>query len=738
MAAGLPVLLWGALISLQSMRNTPLLWLPSHFAARRQFEAFLAAFQTADVIIVSWDGCTVEDPRLERLAAELTAPERRSYRRTQTYVADQVIDGRSVLRQLMEEPLDLSRNRAVRRLQGSLIGPDGQTSCVVIPLVWRRGDRRPATLQYVVDCARASIGLTADRLRLAGSLVEGLAIDAESERSFRRYAVPSALVCLALCRLCLGSWRLTLAVMAVATFGGVVVLAAAAWWGITMNAILMVAAPLVLVLTVSAGVHLVNYFLDEARQRGTRDAVRRALRVGWWPCTLAAGTTAIGLGSLLVSEIIPVHQFGGLAAASVLGTLVLLLSVVPGAMQWQARQSPARSRATPSLADRLSLDELWAPLVRTILRYRSIIAAGGLAILVLSTWGLFRVQTSVSIRNLLVSESRLVRDYRWFERHLGPLVPIEVVVHLPPECPLDLLERVELITQLGRSLAEIEILDGVTSAATFVPPIPPPGGIVRTARRGAIRSQLQSRESGLLATRFVRNSERGQAWRISARVEAFGDVDYGLFLDQLRGQVDQILDQPRYAGIAATYTGMTPVVYQAQRALLNDLFTSFLTALVLVGLVMVWLLRSLPAGLVAMIPNVFPAVVLFGGMGLGGMKVDIGTVMTASVALGIGVDDTIHFLTWFRRGLRQGQSRSAAILFAFRHCAAAMVQTSMICGLGLLVFALGGFLPTRRFAWMMFALLMVALLGVFFLLPALLAGPLGKPFIPARSRRGVT
>jgi predicted RND superfamily exporter protein len=243
-----------------------------------------------------------------------------------------------------------------------------------------------------------------------------------------------------------------------------------------------------------------------------------------------------------------------------------------------------------------------------------------------------------------------------------------------------------------------------------------------------IRSRLRKSRPDLIASHWLYQEGGREWWRISARVQAFGDIDYGQFLDELRERVDQVLLNERYEGVSASFTGMTPVVYQAQRVLLNDLYTSFLTALVLVAAAMMLVFRNVAAGLVAMIPNVFPSIVLFGMMGLWGIKVDIGTVMTASVALGIAVDDTIHFLTWFRRGLGRGLSRQQAIVFAFRHCAVAMIQTSMICGLGLLVFTLSGFLPTQRFAWMMFALLTAALTGVFVLLPALLTGPLGKAF----------
>ena len=169
-----------------------------------------------------------------------------------------------------------------------------------------------------------------------------------------------------------------------------------------------------------------------------------------------------------------------------------------------------------------------------------------------------------------------------------------------------------------------------------------------------------------------------------------------------------------------------PLVDEAQRALLHDLFVSFLLAFVAVTLLMILFLRSLWAGLLAMLPNAFPSIILFGTMGWLGRPVDIGLVMTASVALGIAVDGTLHFLTWYRREIRRQMSPPEAVRRCFGHCGRAMVQTTIICGLGMLVFAFSGFVPTRSFAWMMFTLLLAALAGDFVLLPALLVGPLGR------------
>jgi uncharacterized membrane protein YdfJ with MMPL/SSD domain len=117
----------------------------------------------------------------------------------------------------------------------------------------------------------------------------------------------------------------------------------------------------------------------------------------------------------------------------------------------------------------------------------------------------------------------------------------------------------------------------------------------------------------------------------------------------------------------------------------------------------------------------------FGGS-VDSFLVDIGSMMTASVAMGVAVDDTIHFLNWYRNALAQGYRRKEAIKVAYSRVATAMTQTTLIGGLGLAAFALSTFTPTQRFGVLMLFLLAAALVGDLIFLPAILAGPLGKFF----------
>jgi uncharacterized protein len=182
--------------------------------------------------------------------------------------------------------------------------------------------------------------------------------------------------------------------------------------------------------------------------------------------------------------------------------------------------------------------------------------------------------------------------------------------------------------------------------------------------------------------------------------------------------------------LSSVYTGVVPIVYKAQRALLQSLMESTLWSFLTITPLMIIVSRSFRAGMVAMIPNVLPVVFIFGLMGWMGIAIDIGSMMTASIALGVAVDDTIHFLSWFRGNVLTMRNRKAAIVASYRQCGTPTLQAACISGLGLSVFAFSTFTPTQRFGWLMLTILVAGVIAELIMLPAILAGPLGRVFEP--------
>ena len=757
-------------------------------------------------------------------------------------------------------------------------------------------------------------------IRLGGPPVDNVAIDEEGTITLVRLIGYSLALGLFLSYILLRSFRLTFMVFFV---GGVSAMASMSlvWWGgASVDAILLTMPSLVYVLGMSGAVHIVNYYRDAVTEKGLENAPERAIRHAFLPCLLANVTTAIGLISLCNSNILPIRKFGIFSAMGVMATLVLLYFYLPSALTIFPPGPAFFSGKSKKISNRISA--IWGSIGAFIIRRHWYVNAALFGAMIFMGFGVMKIQTSVQLLKMFDKDSQIISDYAWLESNFGRLVPMELVVRFPEtlhapvgepnalseeqqrqaRTKLTLLERAEAVRKIQEVLQDQfgysgkNIIGRGMSGVTFIRELPQPTPTYSPSRSGANNMMLSKRDE-LLQSDYVAlekspEAKNSELWRVSLRLGALNNVDYGTFVNSLRSVVEPIVagyrcrsevmnavvakdaqqvkglvlvlgyseppltgagKQPdedldkrdlalfaetlrnglinnsiskvqwhnpdqmplkegratsdewaKYVGkfdcvvmlnshsdydlsfvqqhatkyVDATemlkesriaslpsqgtaiktpielgphpgqmdvvYTGIVPVVYKAQRTLLESLIGSVVGSFVLIGLVMVCLLspartflsalaphnmlQALLCGFISMLPNIFPLVIVFGLMGHMGTLVDIGTMMTASVALGIAVDDTIHFLTWFRINLRKGMDRRQAILEAYRDVAPAMTQTTIIGGLGLCVFALSTFTPTQRFGTLMLALLSVALVGDLIFLPAILSSPLGRLF----------
>jgi hypothetical protein len=492
-----------------------------------------------------------------------------------------------------------------------------------------------------------------------------------------------------------------------------------------MNLLLVLVPVLLAVLTISGSVHLSNYYRDAIHESGIEGAPMRAVHAGWTPCALSSATTALGVGSLLVSHIQPVKSFGFYSALGMLISLGMLFLLLPTLMEkWPLKvRSEVGSRAQAAEALR---NRVLGGIAGTIIRHRGPIAILSVALLVGLGWGVAFLKTAIQPIRFFPQDSKWITDSQWLANNVAPLVTVEVVLGIDKERKMTVLDQMELVRDIERTLHAMPEVGGTISATTFAPPLT----ARRAVRRAATNTLLERHRDVFVDQGYLNEMGSEERWRITARIHGGRDVYYDQVLMAIEGRLDRYLED-RTRGedaIEAMYTGSAPLVYAAQQELLQGLMRSFGLAFVLIFVVMVLLLRSASAGAVTMLPNIFPTMVTFGLMGWIARPVDVGAMMTASVALGIAVDDTLHFLTWFRRGVLRGDTRADAIKEAYRRCAPAMTQTTLIAGPSMLVFFLSDFQPVSQFGLLMFILLMAALLGDLVMLPALLATRFGECF----------
>ncbi|HVU89818.1 MAG TPA: MMPL family transporter [Pirellulales bacterium] len=750
----LPVLAYGAIRAAGTNRNDVKDWLPETFQETQDYHWFQKHFENETQVLVSWPGATLEDPRVEKFARLVDARRSGTDGPIDTALFSTVLTGPEVVERLTRAPVNLTRAEAAARLAGVLVGKDHRQVSAVVSLSPKGQVDLHDTLAQLEKAAEMATGLSARDIYMGGPPVDNVAIDDESAGTLRYLAGLSALTGLGLAYWCMRQWGLTVLICTAAVYSALVALAMVYFTGNMMDAIMYSMPPVVYTAALSGAIHIINYYRATVGEGGRAGAAGRALRRAWLPCMLSAMTTAIGLGSLCISELVPIRLFGFYSCLGVLCTLALLFTCVPAALQlW-----PPRPVAPPAIhpwdepTDGRWFHRLGLKLAWGIVGHHALVILAFATTLVGLGIGARYVKTSVSIANLFSPEAELVRKYEWLQEHLGGLIPMEVIIRFDNrENQQSFLERLTLVDRIERHLVALPEVSSSMSPVTFAPSLDQPvssGGrgaskamqrlLVRNperVRQDVLNKQLlKSRaefESSDYLSRDTADGNDEEEWRISLRLLADEDVDYGLFVHEIERQVEPFLDaanDPDVRGASALYTGVTPVVYKAERALLNGLIESFFTAFLIMAAVMAIVYRSVLAGLLVMFPNVWPMAVVFGYLGYAGAVIDIGTMMTASVAMGVSVDDAAHYLTWFRFGIGRGYDRKTAAVFAYRNAAVAMAQSSIIVGLGLAVFGFSSFVPTKMFGLLMLLLLAWGLFADLVLLPAIVAGPLGRFF----------
>ncbi len=458
-----------------------------------------------------------------------------------------------------------------------------------------------------------------------------------------------------------------------------------------MNFILGALPVMVMVFTLAIAIHFLHYF-DTFRNRS--HAVARGLSAAWKPCLFATLTTTIGLASLCMSDIMPVRQFGYAASLGCVVSMVTSLVMMPAVVT--ALGFPGFGETTLLKVQR----SIFAKVIR--FRYAAVVIP--LALVAVTGIAVPELRSRLEPLDFLPSSNKVLTDFQEIQENLTTLDSIEIIVDFDGNNGA-FLDRMDEVRAVERLVSAHPWVRRTSSPASFFPTIDQMPESTRDI--GSLLKAANSRadESDYLAC--------GQRfWRISARIEPEAREHQ----TQLVSEIQETLKEYQ-----VEITGISPLVKQAQNQIFDGFWSSFGTAFLIITVVMMIALRSITIGLFAMIPNLTPLLIVFGLLAWFEVPIDIGMMMSGSIALGIAVDGTFHFLIRYEAELREAGDSALASAQALDHTGPAIAEAAIIAAVGMMALSLSQFAPTARFGMLMTALLMAALIGDLVLLPAMLA-----------------
>lgn len=635
------------------------------------------------------------------------------------------------------------------------VGTDGEVLTVLVTLaaqdVRTRGEvlgRLEETVEREMESA--PVGLSA---HLAGWPVLDRALDRSTREIGERYF--PLLVGLAVALLVL-SFRDVWAVLVPLVFVALtelVALGAMGWLGVELNLVLAVLAPLLFVIALATAVHLLVRCRDfeEARLQKTRDegdeekeppavVVELTYRDKGWAVLWTGVSTLVGFASLAVSPVGPVRDLGlwagvGIAVMTLLAFLLYpaLLSLMLGRTR-KLRGGTAAGGLRRSRGSRTF--ERWFQ--RSGRRWAEWAAEhrfgvlGGAAILALAALaGVPYLGLETNALHYLPADHPARAGIEELEvRGVGSST-VELTLTLPDARDdgsptfesLGAFRRLAHLTE--RLRREPQVL-GAVSAGDFLEDAVrrAPGGALfgASAVRRVAFDRLTGEDRPAVLDRFLARQGRSARVTLFTRMAGITEMDPLLVtVAELAREILSGEDLPGepLPGVEAVATGELPLVLESQRHLLSTLGLSLTLTFLVIAAILRGLLPSTRLTLLALAPNLWPVVGVVGLMGWLGTPLDVATVMVASVALGLAVDDTIHTLGHFRE-LAPEHGRFEAVAATLERTAPSYVLTGLILGAGFGVCALSDFGPTVRFGALSALAIALAVLGDLFLLPALL------------------
>ncbi|MDA1165449.1 MAG: MMPL family transporter [Planctomycetota bacterium] len=520
---------------------------------------------------------------------------------------------------------------------------------------------------------------------------------------------------------------------------------------------------LVTIIGVATSTHLAMRFREYARTMQRKAALIRAVAELVPPIFWTCVTTAVGFAALISSSITPVRSFGLMMTVATLLVFVVVVLITPGGMaRWFHRSDGIRRGVSRSSDWWLMIvgDPVPAPaeqylvfLLRGVSRFVKVrpglVAATTVTIVFMASLGMMRLRIETDFSKNFREDSELVQSLNFVESALGGAGTFEV--NFPAPSPLtdeflgtvrDLAGRLrlELSAESPHSNSSAGRLTKVVSLTDGLDLVPEKIGVGFLSKTLSLQVRLQLLSSvqrevvgGLYDSEqgrmriMLRSLERQKSENkvsLIAKVDAIArevlgatSSDAAALSAEFGHKVDASAVGTQHA---VETTGMFVLLTFLIESLIRDQIVSFAVAAVGIGTMMVIAFRSLKIGLVALVPNVFPIVLVLGAMGWIGMPINIASAMIASVSMGLTVDNSVHYLSSYRRLRRDGVSTQEAIETTQTQVGRSLVFANIALVAGLSVLTMSQFIPLVYFGILVSVAMLGGLAGNLFLLPLLL------------------
>ncbi|MCP4634043.1 MAG: RND family transporter [candidate division Zixibacteria bacterium] len=454
---------------------------------------------------------------------------------------------------------------------------------------------------------------------------------------------------------------------------------------------MIIIPPLLIAIACSMTIHIISQYNRNTEQPGERkNIVRNTFETLFSPLTMAGLTTAIGFGSLMASPIPNIQKVGIFSVIGILITILVSFTFVPAILSLiklpKIKEKKVKER------------DFMSPVIDFVvwanLKHRWLIVILSLGVLVLSIIGMFKVKVDTDFLSFFKQDSdvRLAADA--IGENLAGVSTFYVVATADTSDTMRDAKVLQGIDSLQTYMESMPEIDKATSLVNIIKLFHQamnhdnPDSFIITSNQeildGNIILTIDS-EAPKVRSHYV--VEDYSSMSIFARSQMASTSDLSKTLLEVEKAASEILPE----NVTAIATGTIVVLAKSISHIVKGQRDSLLLAFGIIFIIMSILFKSIRVGLLSMIPNMIPILVIFGIMGWFGLSLNTGTTIVASISLGIAIDDTIHYLMHFRRAVKDGKSSRDAVVHCIKTIGRPVIFTSLALCLGFMVICLSEF-----------------------------------------------
>lgn len=481
--------------------------------------------------------------------------------------------------------------------------------------------------------------------------------------------------------------------------------------------------PLLIIIGVENCIFLLNKYHYEYRhhrhkQRALEAVVRRIGKA----TMLTNATTAVGFAAFMITGNEILVEFGIVAALNILFVFMLTLFLIPIFFSYLA---PPEVRHVKHLDNKMVRRAI-KRVIHTVVYNRRQVYFAFSALLIAGIMGVSLLHTSGSVVDDIPQRDPIYRDLMFFEKHVNGILPLEILieterpngaVHPHILASVDQLQQVLAeIPELSRPLSVAQVMKFARQA--FYRGNPEMFGLPNAHERNFIMSYLPSRDASDTNILNALVDSSMQKTRVSVQMANIGTSRIREIQEQIQPAIDTIFDAET---TRVSMTGASVVFLKGSGYLVKNLLTSLVLAVIIISLLMALLFNHWRMILISLVPNLFPQLLTAALMGFAGVPIKPSTILVFSIALGISVDNSIHFLAKFKQELVfQKSNIKHSVLAALRESGYSMMYTFVVLFFGFSIFTFSSFGGTQALGYLIAFTLLVAVMSNLFLMPSIL------------------